>query len=101
MFFFVWLGHPKICLFITHGGALSTMEAAYHGVPLIGLPMFVDQDTNMQQISEFGIGLTLEIMDLTQDGFRDAIAKIFRDSRFNTYKKCIAFHRSMLAVLYV
>ena len=30
------LGHPKIKVFVTHGGRNSIEEASYHGVPLLG-----------------------------------------------------------------
>lgn len=36
-------GHPKLKLFVTHSGALSTQESIWFGVPMIGVALFVDQ----------------------------------------------------------
>ena len=54
------LGHAAIRAFITHGGLLSTEEAVYHGVPIIGIPMFGDQHWNVRQAEEKGFGIQLE-----------------------------------------
>jgi UDP:flavonoid glycosyltransferase YjiC (YdhE family) len=37
------LSHPKVIVFMTHCGMHGVMEAIYHGVPMVGMPVFIDQ----------------------------------------------------------
>jgi UDP:flavonoid glycosyltransferase YjiC (YdhE family) len=48
-------------VFITHGGLLSTQESVYHGVPIIGIPIFGDQKMNTKVAVESGYGYFLDL----------------------------------------
>ncbi|XP_068623988.1 UDP-glycosyltransferase UGT5-like [Battus philenor] len=76
------LRHPKIKLFITQGGLQSTDEAITAGVPLIGIPMFVDQWYNADKYRQLKIGLRLDIELLSEDTFRDAIKTVLNDKSY-------------------
>ena len=54
------LAHPATKLFITHCGTFGVLEAIYHGVPMVGMPIFVDQPDILARIVEHGIGLGLD-----------------------------------------
>ena len=75
------LGHPKIRLFITHGGLFSNQEAVYHGVPFIALPVFADQPLNAQKAQDDGYAIRLHWDTLTEEILYDAIQRILNEPR--------------------
>ncbi|KAL7630946.1 UNVERIFIED_CONTAM: hypothetical protein RMT77_018770 [Armadillidium vulgare] len=86
------LGHPKIKLFITHGGLLSTLESSYHGVPIIGMPIFSDQFSNMALVETEGCGRVMEWTKLKENTFRDLIQEVLNnETLINTAK-----HKSVI-----
>jgi len=76
------LSHPRCRGFITHGGLGSIHEAMHYGVPLIVMPIFVDQDYNAERVGRLGHGLSLEITTLTQEGLESGIRKLTTDPRY-------------------
>nr|XP_049700701.1 uncharacterized protein LOC110384519 [Helicoverpa armigera] len=61
------LAHPKVLAFYSHCGMLGTTEAIYHGVPMIGMPIFGDQPGNAGAIEESGLGVQIDIRHLTKE----------------------------------
>lgn len=68
-------------LFITHGGLLSTTEAVYNGVPLIGIPIMGDQPKNVNHIQAVGYGVGLDFKNLTDASISWAINEILNNPR--------------------
>ncbi|XP_058632560.1 UDP-glucuronosyltransferase 2A1-like [Onychostoma macrolepis] len=60
------LGHPKTRAFITHGGTNSIYEAIYHGVPMVGIPLFGDQPDNLVHMKAKGAAVVMENIKTTQ-----------------------------------
>ena len=73
------LAHPNIKLFISHCGMGGVVEAQYHGVPIIGLPLFAEQSTNAQSVEREGWGKTLDYATLTEESLRRAISEVLNN----------------------
>ncbi|XP_041854404.1 UDP-glucuronosyltransferase 2A2-like isoform X5 [Melanotaenia boesemani] len=76
------LGHPKTRAFITHGGANGIYEAIYHGVPMVGIPMFAEQPDNMVHVKAKGAAVILSLNFITAEDLRDAINTVINDKSY-------------------
>ncbi|XP_063834009.1 UDP-glucuronosyltransferase 2B14-like [Ostrinia nubilalis] len=76
------LRHPKIKLFVTQCGLQSTDEAITAGVPLLGMPVFGDQEFNAEQYLQYGIGVRVDLETVTEDKLNEGINKILKDDSY-------------------
>ncbi|XP_078233801.1 UDP-glucuronosyltransferase 2C1 isoform X3 [Pogona vitticeps] len=78
------LGHPKTKAFITHGGTNGVYEAIYHGIPMVGIPMFADQPDNIGHMKAKGMAVELNIHTMTAKDLVDAVNTVIHNA---TYKE--------------
>ncbi|KAK5645028.1 hypothetical protein RI129_006328 [Pyrocoelia pectoralis] len=76
------LAHPNTKLFITHGGLLSTMESTYHGVPIVAIPIFADQELNAANAESNGYAVVVSYDDLKEDELYEAINKVLTNPKY-------------------
>nr|CAD2169311.1 unnamed protein product [Meloidogyne enterolobii] len=78
------LKHPRLKLFITHGGYNSLMESARAGIPLISMGFFADQYRNGRVAERNGWGLPFDkrlLLDGNEE-FKKAILKVVGNPRW-------------------
>ncbi|XP_060927735.1 UDP-glucuronosyltransferase 2A2-like [Limanda limanda] len=77
------LGHHKTRAFITHGGTNGIYEAIYHGVPMVGIPLFVDQPDNMVHMKAKGAALIVDLNFMkSHEDLRDAINTVIKEKSY-------------------
>lgn len=60
----------------------GTQETVYHGVPVVTLPVFADQDSNAMKVVQEGYGIRLELMQLTEQELVHAISEVATNPRY-------------------
>uniref|UniRef100_A0A2K6QSZ5 UDP-glucuronosyltransferase n=1 Tax=Rhinopithecus roxellana TaxID=61622 RepID=A0A2K6QSZ5_RHIRO len=73
------LGHPKTRAFITHGGANGIYEAIYHGVPMVGIPLFADQPDNIAHMKARGAAVRLDFDTMSSTDLVNALKTVIND----------------------
>ncbi|EAT37650.1 AAEL010381-PA [Aedes aegypti] len=76
------LAHPNVKLFITHGGLLSCTESIHHGKPIIGIPIFGDQQMNMDQAEKAGWGVAVKFTDLNEESITNALNEVLNNDKY-------------------
>nr|CAD2176606.1 unnamed protein product [Meloidogyne enterolobii] len=78
------LKHPRLKLFITHGGYNSLMESARAGIPLISMGFFADQFRNGRVAERNGWGLPFDKRLLLNgnEEFKKAILKVIENPSY-------------------
>ncbi|XP_040823059.1 UDP-glucuronosyltransferase 2B13-like [Ochotona curzoniae] len=76
------LGHPKTKAFITHGGANGIYEAIYHGIPMVGIPLFADQLDNIIYMKAKGAAVMLDYKTMSSADLLSALKTVINDPSY-------------------
>ncbi|CAH1402288.1 unnamed protein product [Nezara viridula] len=76
------LGHPNVRAFVSHGGLHGVLEGTYHGVPIIGTPIFADQMSHIKFCEEAGYCIYIDLSTVTEGILLDAINSILTNSSY-------------------
>jgi len=69
-------GHPNTRLFVSHCGGQSTLEAAYHGVPILAVPSCFDQIDNANSLVNEGAAIRLNFNEITEENYLKTLREL-------------------------
>ena len=67
------IGNPKTRAFISHGGTNGIYETIYHGIPMMGVPMFTDQPDNIAHMKAKGAAVEVNMNTMTSSDLLNAL----------------------------
>ncbi|XP_012641429.1 UDP-glucuronosyltransferase 2B4-like [Microcebus murinus] len=73
------LGHTKTKAFITHGGLNGVYEAIYHGVPMVGIPLFADQPDNIAHMKAKGAAVRVDFSTMSSADLLSALRTVINE----------------------
>ncbi|VDM28014.1 unnamed protein product [Toxocara canis] len=77
------LGHPRLRLFIMHGGQRGILESTIRGTPLLVVPFFVDQFRNARNVEYRGIGLSLQKHEINFEELKKKLHELLENDKYS------------------
>ena len=74
----------KVQVFVTHGGANSVTEGLVHGIPLLIIPLGLEQGLQRYFVERAGVGIGMSPAEVTVESCRAALAELLREG--NPYR---------------
>lgn len=84
------LGDNRVKAFISHMGLNSYLELSAAGVPVLSIPLFIDQHHNAINAAAREVGVTVEKDQLTVNNLVNALQKLLFDPKYENNAKVIA-----------
>ena len=75
------LAHNNTRVFITHCGMHGVLESIHYAVPMVGMPVFIDQGDVLKRIQEAEIGVGVS-KDESEDDLYSAILEVRDNPRY-------------------
>ena len=76
------LAHKDIKAFVSHVRHNSLYESAYHGVPVVAFPLFVDQFFNARKVEHFGLGVSVNHSSFDTEQLVEKIEHVINEPRY-------------------
>ena len=67
---------------VCHGGNGTIYQALYEGKPVVGMPVFHDQEFNMQQVEALGAGVSVPARRATAENVLDCVESVLANDAF-------------------
>lgn len=84
------LAHPNVKLFISHCGKGGLSEAKYHGVAVLGIPIFGDQQSNVEIAVEEGWAVQLPYSELNEKTFSQSLNEMLSNGTYSQVVKSLS-----------
>ncbi|CAG7838360.1 unnamed protein product [Allacma fusca] len=76
------LAHSRTKVFLTHCGLHGVMEAIYYGVPMVGMPIFIDQGDVLIKMKDKGIAVGFHKENTTAEEIYAALKEVIDNPKY-------------------